>query len=69
VSVHCMTSVHPMPRVMVWTPKVPPGPNPLADMDISLTFASPNYYQVPIVGGLFPQLIPGAHLIAGAKDA
>jgi len=30
----------PMPRVMVSAPEVPPGPQPLADMDKSLKFAS-----------------------------
>ena len=35
----------PCPRVMVWAPKVPPGPHPLVqDMDSSLTFASPGTY-------------------------
>ena len=34
---------------MVLEPEVPSEPHPLADMDSSLTFASPSiYYQVPI---------------------
>ena len=32
---------HAQGDVMVWAPKVPPGPHPLVDMDSSLTFASP----------------------------
>jgi len=47
-----------MPRVMVWAPKVPPEPHPLADMDSNLTFASPVIItRCPLVlhlGGLLP---------------
>ena len=42
-------------RVMVWAPKVPPGPHPLVDMDSSLTFASPVITRYPLMlqlGGL-----------------
>ena len=44
-----------MLRVMVWAPKVPPGPHPLVDMDSSLTFASPVITRYPLMlqlGGL-----------------
>ena len=32
-----------MPRVIAWAPEVPPGPHPLANMDLRSS-----YYQVPI---------------------
>jgi len=56
-----------MPRVMVWAPKVPQGSRPLVDMDSSLTFTSPVITRYPLMlqlGGLFPQLAPGPHLMA-----
>ena len=46
-----------MPRVVVWAHKVPPGPHPLADMDSSLTVASPVITRHPSMlqlGGLTP---------------
>ena len=38
--------------VMVWAPKVPPGPHPLVDMDSSLIFASPVITMYPLMLGL-----------------
>ena len=52
-----------MPRV--WAPEVPSGPNPLADMDSSLKFASPvitRYSLMLQLCGLLHQLTPGTHL-------
>ena len=52
-----------MPRVMVWTPEVPPGPHPLVDMDSSLTFASPVItHRCYSWVGCFPSLTPGPYL-------
>ena len=38
-----------MLRVMVWAPRVPPGPHPFVDMDSSLTFASPVITRYPLM--------------------
>ena len=38
-----------MLRVMVWAPRVPPGPHPLLNMDGSLTFASPVITRYPLM--------------------
>ena len=53
-----------MLRVMVWAPKVPPGPHPLVDMDSSLTFASPVITRYPLMlqlGGLHTRTHAHAH--------
>ena len=50
-----------MLRVMVWAPKVLPGPHPLVDMDSSLTFASPVIARYPLMlqlGGLLLKETP-----------